>query len=63
MRPLVSATSPVSTLNVVYTIATADVGIAIEVVVHVDVDIAATPAGTPTPTAAPGSTHGPANTK
>jgi hypothetical protein len=53
--PLVAAA--ITAADVVYPIAAADVCIAIEVVIHVDVDIAATPATTPTPAAAPGSTH------
>ena len=45
----------ITTLYVVHTIATADVGIAVEIVVSVDVDIAASPTAAPTPAAAPGS--------
>ena len=48
----------IATLNVVYTVATANVGIAIEVVVDVDVDIAASPTTAPTPTTAPRGSHG-----
>jgi hypothetical protein len=51
------------TADVVYSVATADIGIAIEVVIVVDVDVTATPSGAPAPTAAPGSTHGPTNAK
>ena len=61
MRRIVLPLSAITTLDVIHTIAAADVRVAVEVVIHIDVDVAATPAATPTPTTAPGSTHGPTN--
>ena len=55
--PLVAAVNAVATLNVVDPIATANVRIAIEVVIVVDVYVGATPAGPPAPAAAPRSAH------
>ena len=52
--PLITAT-PV-TANVA-SVATLDVGVAIEIVVVVDIYIATTPTCTPTPTTAPGRAH------
>jgi len=53
----------IAAADVIDTVAAADVRVAIEVVVHVDVDVTAAPATTPTPAAAPGSTHGHADSK
>lgn len=51
----------VAAADVVDTISTADVRVAVEVVIHVYVDVAATPSGSPTPAAAPRSAHGQTN--
>ena len=61
MRGIVLPLSAITTLDVVHTIAAADVRVAIEVVIHIDVDVTTAPSATPTPATAPGSTHGPTN--
>jgi hypothetical protein len=48
---------PLITAADVGPIATTNVRIAIEVVIHVDVDVVASPATTPAPAAAPGGAH------
>ena len=45
--------------DVIDTITAADVRVAVEVVIHVYVDVTTTPAGAPSPATAPGSPHGP----
>jgi hypothetical protein len=59
--PFIAATAIAA--DVVDPVSTADVRIAVEVVVPIDVDIAATPTTAPAPTATPGGTHGPTNAK
>ena len=56
--PAVTA-SPIATD--VCAIATLNICIAVEVVIHIDVDITASPATAPTPAATPRSTHRQAN--
>jgi hypothetical protein len=53
----------VTALDIIHAVATVDIGIAVEVVIHVDVDVTAAPAGPPTPAATPRRTHGQTNAK
>ena len=54
---------PLATPANVRAITTADVRVAVEIVIHVYVDVVAAPAGTPTPATTPGRTHCYANAK
>jgi hypothetical protein len=62
--PFTALIDTVPALNVINAITPADIRVAIEIVVHVDVDVVASPAGVPAPSAAsPGGANCNANSK